>query len=178
MRTPGETGAINRLLGKLGLSTLDDPKGLLNQIAFMVGDEDTFRRMLLKLPPAERHQAYESLKSRLPFTPKPLEEYERCAKEFAERAQLPTIGENGELVPFKVSSVGQKEQVAEGAINDEIGREKLWLVCSKCTREKVFSGLTKVDAMIQARQAGWWYDKVMDREICPRCPAPRPEKAN
>lgn len=177
MRSPGETAACNRLLGQLGMATLEDPRGLLNQVAYLIGDEDTFRRLLMKLDPPQRRDCYESLKARLPFEAKPLEHYINQAKETAEHLQLPTYNpETGQLTAYKPAEITvDPVKAAEAAIAEMNSKQKLWLVCSKCTREQVFHGETQVDAIIAARKVGWYYDRELDREICPKCPAPRPE---
>ena len=54
MRLPGDTSRINRLLGGFGLATLDDPRGLVNQLAFLIRDEAHFKQLLITCEPEER----------------------------------------------------------------------------------------------------------------------------
>ena len=89
--------------------------------------------------------------------------------------QLPVIGEGGKLMPFSVPEVRSDEAIAQAAVDDALHKQRIWVTCRKCTREEVFHGKTKYDAVMALRQAGWTYDEIKGdgREICPDCPAVR-----
>ncbi len=167
--TPSERMKINRELGQHGLAQLDNPGGLCQQLGFLVKDNAEFGRLIMKCLPEERRNMYEALRPHLSFTPDPLDVYIARAGADAEARQLPTIGKNGELLPFRVQEIGQK------AIQEALAKHHLKIVCRKCTREQEFHGLTKGEAIKAAREAGWTYDEVKGdgREICPECPAVR-----
>jgi len=179
---------INRLLGKAGLATLDDPGGLVMQLGYLVEDHEHFRQLLNKCEPAERGNMYASLKPHLRFEAHPLDVYIAQSGEIAERKQLPVVGEGGKLLPFRTPAIVSKladaitDKIMEAeakpadplqdAVGAAIGKEHLWLVCRKCTKEAVFDGMTKREAIAKARTAGWTYNELKGdcREICPDCP--------
>jgi hypothetical protein len=53
------------------------------------------------------------------------------------------------------------------SVNIDIYR--LALVCSKCTRYKVFEAKTRLDALILAKKKRWRL--INDAAICPKCPS-------
>jgi hypothetical protein len=196
MRTERETQTINRLLATNGLATLDDP-GLVQQIRYLVANvcttHEQFRQLLNKCDPPQRTAMYETLKSCLRFSPKPLDVYLAESADLAERKQLPTIAADGTLKPFRAAAIGNQLSAEErSAIGKnqkpeaiEIDRETfdafaaavanvfLEMTCGWCTRSETFSGWNKDACVTAARAAGWTHSVVTDQEICPRCLPPR-----
>jgi hypothetical protein len=176
-----ERKQINQFLGRAGLAQLNEPHALLQQMGTLVQDHDHFRRMLAKCEPEQRYQMYEALAPRLRFPAKTLSEYMIESAQIAEQRQYPTLGEDGQLHPFEVSEIDSRDaETIRKAAEEALSKEKLWLVCRKCTKEHVFSGVTKSDAVCRARGAGWAYDEIrgVGGEICPDClekAAPAPE---
>lgn len=172
MPSATERQQINRFLGRAGLAQLDEPAALVQQMATLIQDHDHFRRLLAKCEPEQRYQMYESLAPRLRFTAKTLGDYMIESAQIAEERQWPTVAPDGTLLPFKTAEVETDEYIAEQAIKAEQAKERLWLVCKKCTKEAVFYGARKVDAIRDARASGWTYDEVAGtgREVCPDCP--------
>ena len=169
MQTSRDRLAINSTLGRHGLATLENPRGMIAQIGFLIQDHDHFRRMLTKCEPDQRRAMYESLRPHLSFTAKPLDVYISEAGANAEARQLPTIGPDGQLRPFSPT------EVISEIVEDAIAKFHLEVTCRKCTKTAVFPGVRKVDAVQKARDAGWVCDQVGDTkyEICPDCPATR-----
>lgn len=85
----------------MGLGQLEDGAGLCAQLGSLVQDHDHLRELLNVCEPELRRDLYESLKPHLRFEAKPLDVYIAELGQQAEIKQLPTIGENGQLVPFK-----------------------------------------------------------------------------
>jgi hypothetical protein len=172
MRSAAERIQINRTLGRAGLATLDDPRGVVQQLAFLVTDHDQFRRLLTKCEPEHRREMYAALVPNLRFTAKPLDVYLSEAARDAEARQLPTLGEGGKLIPFRPAEVRSDEYLAQQAVESEMATHHLTLTCRKCTRQETFSGMRKADAVQAARLAGWTYDEMGGTgfEICPDCP--------
>ena len=166
---------INNYLGGFGLSTLDDPRGLINQLGFLVRDDKHFGQLLIKCPPEQRRAMYDSLKPHLRFEARDLESYIIAGKQMAENEQLPTLGEDGQLHPFQPYEV-QSEGV-DTAVGAALAKYHLTLTCRKCTREETFDGWRRADAVQAAREAGWAYSELNDKgsEICPACPGTRPK---
>lgn len=171
---------LNKFLGENELATLDDPNGFLAQFGFLVQDHDHYRSMLLACEPQKRQLMYDALRTRLSFTPKPLETYIAEGRAQADAEKLPAVGPEGKLIPYEDYSPNAKplERLAQEAIaraEAERGAKKLWVVCLYCTAEQVFGGETKMDAIIKARAAGWVPTKEADewKEMCPKCAADR-----
>lgn len=171
-RSQTERQQINRFLGRAGLAQLDEPTALIQQIGTLIQDHDHFRRLLSKCDPEQRYQMYEAISPNLCFRPKTLGEYMIESAQMAEERQFPVLAPDGTLLPFRKPEVETDEYRAECAIADALAKERLWLMCRKCTREEVFSGERKIDAVAAARAAGWTYDEVrgVGHEVCPNCP--------
>lgn len=191
MRSAAETAAVNNALGRAGLSTLDDPRGLLQQAAFLTQDHDDLRRLINKCEPQHRREMYEALKPHLSFEPKPLDVYIAELGDEAARKQLPTIGPDGHFRPFHVPELQTarlaqaitdqimgkpatektpEEQAAQDAVDSARAKHTLTVTCRKCTRVAQFHGDRKADAIFNARLAGWGYDSYQGgAEICPEC---------
>lgn len=123
---------------------------------------------------------YEALKPYIRFELKPLDVYIAENFAIAEAKQLPTIGPNGQLVEFKVPEIQSKApptdlQIAQRVVNDSFARFRLTVFCPRCTREAVFTGLRREDALEAARAAGWRFavevslNQRKPIEICPLC---------
>jgi hypothetical protein len=161
---------INNYLGNRGLSTLDDPQGLCQQLGFLVEDDKHFMQLLNKCQPQYRRDMYEALRPHLRFAARPLDVYIAELGMEAEIQQLPTIDGDGKLRAFRLAEIRTVENVVE----ETLSKLHLTLTCIRCTREETFHGGTKGDVIYKARAAGWTYglDKTgQGHEICPECPA-------
>lgn len=172
MRTAAERKSINNFLGNRGFAQLNEPAALVQQLAMNVRDHDHFMKTLSRCEPEFRYEMYEALVPHLNFKAKPLGEYILEAALLAERQQLPTLTEDGGFAAFKVREVVSDEYIAEKALAKHLAEHHLRLTCAKCTVVAEFHGERKVDAIYQARLAGWTYDEIngSGREICPACP--------
>ena len=166
---------INNYLGNRGLSTLDDPRGLVQQLGFMVEGHDHFKQMINKCPPQERRNMYEALRPHLRFEPKPLDVYVSELGMEAEAQKLPTLDVDGKLHEYRPAEI---QTVVRDVVEETLAQHHLVLECRKCTKTATFHGGRKVDAISNARQAGWTYglnqpagsDEIRRYEICPDCP--------
>lgn len=177
--------AINHFLKSNGFAGLEQAGSLMTQLAYLIRDHGHFRSMLNSCEPAERRHMYDALAPNLSFQAKPLDVYMSELAQAAEREQLPTLGEDGHFKPFKtpelVSQADTQEKtdgaIATAAVAEAIARERLWVVCTVCTREDVFRGVTKQDAVEDARKAGWRHARKHSPdsedseavEVCPAC---------
>ena len=137
---------INQFLGRRGLATLDDPRGLVTQVAFLIQNHDHLRSMLIRCEPEHRRDMYESLKPHLRFEAKPLDVYIAEGQADAERRQLPTLGPNGELVPFKPAEIHTQAEAEENTPESHVTA----VLCGAC---------------------GKVYDVVASGGACPHCAA-------
>lgn len=177
---------INHELRSRGFASLDEAGPLMSQLAVCVRDEAHFRALLNACEPEHRREMYEALAPNLRFKAKPLDIYLIEMAQDAERRQLPTIGPNGELLPFSPPRIGNAlsgapplsdDAIATEAVAEALAKERLWLVCALCTREDVFRGATKEDAVADARKNGWrvGYKRPSPEsapeqvEVCPAC---------
>jgi hypothetical protein len=165
MQTSRDRAQINNSLGRHGLATLDDPRGMLQQLGFLVQDHAHLRRMLIKCEPSERHTMYESLRPHLSFEPKPLDVYISEGGADAAARQLPTIGPDGQLHGYSVP------EIITGIAEEAIAKVHLTVTCKKCTRTVTFCGTRKADAVQKARFEGWTYNELnaTGYEVCPSC---------
>jgi len=157
-----------------GLATLDDPRGLIQQIAFLCNDEKRFRNLLMTVEPDKRHLAYESLRPHIRnFVPKPLDEYIIEARQEAERLQLPEFDQaTNEVREWGTKAV---QDAANRAVLREVRRAEakgnMELVCGRCTLAETFFAANKQEAIEMAKGGGWtqyWLnDKI--RALCPKC---------
>ena len=171
--SPKQRQEISHKLKQMGFGGLDDAN-LFAQIATLYRTHDSFRGLLMSTHPEQRRIAYESLKPHLCFEPKPLEVYERETKDRAEREQWDVYDGTAYPKPFKVGEVESEEyklrKTAEAVItqSERENQAKGWLTlkCVRCTKEERFPGLTRVDASIKARDAGWVFQP---KTICSDC---------
>jgi hypothetical protein len=180
-RSQDEERFVNRALMSHGLGKLDDP-GLIPQLGFLFGrvvkTHEDFRVFIARCEPAKRPSMYEALKPYIRFDLKPLDVYIAETLALAESKQLPTVGPNGELLPFKIPEVTAKPEktgdlaTAQKIIDEALAKQHLTVFCRRCTREQTFHGMRKDDCVEAARQAGWKYVVSGDfppSEICPDC---------
>ena len=158
---------LDGALKREGFAGLDNQRDLFNQISTLLYDHEDFRQLLMKAAPEKRRLAYDSLAPRLMFKAKGFEDYMVEQRAWAS------------------DQAARKEQIARAPGLPELARQAieaasegsgtLTVTCAKCTRQADFEGETRVAATLKARNAGWVYDPINDREICPKCPAPREE---
>ena len=161
-------GKINRYLGDRGLSTLENPGALVQQLGYYVRDHDHFRQLLTQCEPAARTAMYDALSPHLRFEAKPLEDYMIAAKEMAEREQLPQWdGQAQAFTPYKPPEI----RTVEAAIAEAVAKYSLTVTCRRCCREAVYYGTDKHEAVKALREAGWTWNELNGdaREICPEC---------
>jgi hypothetical protein len=155
---------MSRYLMRHGFSPLGPDT--VAQLAFMVQDHETLRKLIIKIEPEMRSQAYDALRPNLRFEPFPLDTYIVQTKEKAANARRDEI-----------------EVAAEEAINREASKIALQLTCAKCSTTESFPAFGSSDmyrdlALAKARRLGWTRSKFRDRkgvvhdiEICPNCPS-------
>jgi hypothetical protein len=145
----------------------------LDKLAKGIRDHEHFRSLLMRCEPSHRHEMYELLRYRLKFNPKPLDVYEAEAGQKAESERLPTQDSAGNLQEFKpyhLMDAATRAIEFEKQVEASKGH-KLTMTCVKCTKEQLFYGESMVSALIEARNLGWKY-KIVDEkqvEICPAC---------
>ena len=168
-------------IGKMlkAIRTSPNPADMLGALAMSINSHEDFRKLLQRVEPEKRGVAYDVMRSRLSFQAKPLDVYIAEAGREAASKRLPTWDEatrtTTEFVPARNADLAKQaeEIIREGLAFDASGK-RLRVTCSKCTTEATFSGATLVEAVASARKSGWIYDAKLDREICPKCPAVRP----
>jgi hypothetical protein len=173
---------INHELRSRGLASLGEAGALIPQLAMFVRDHGHLRALLNVCEPQDRQDMYDALVPNLRFKARSLAEYLIELAHDAERRQLPTIGEDGQFRAFKVPELHSEPEgddaIATAAAAEGVAKQHLHVVCAKCTREDVFHGLTKQDAVDALRAAGWRGARkrtARDREervaveICPEC---------
>lgn len=169
-----EADFLKRTLRRFGLAT--DFGKAIAMMGGMVRDHRHFETLLTEAGPEIRQELYDSLRPSLKFTAKPLDVYVSDAKQRAEKEQLPVLGPEGQLLPFKPArDASSAFKDAENAIAASLAKRTLTLTCSKCTRQESFYAVgeeTPVAVIMKARQAGWIYDYMAETpvEICPDCP--------
>ncbi len=167
---PNIRPVIRELFARTGMDHIDRPSDLFAHVAFNLKDHDEFRRVLDKTPIERRRQAYEILKPHLSFEARPLGVYLAENADEAERRQLPTIGADGSLIPFRTTVVESPEFRLQQAISAAVHKHHLQMTCAKCSKQEQFHGGRQIDAVEAARAAGWKYDAVAIAEICAACP--------
>src|SRR5215471_6159516 len=159
-----DKSAINRMLASHGLGRLEDGAGLMAALGFLVQDHEHFRSLLVRCEPENRSAMYDSLRSYLKFTPKPLDVYIAESKARAEQQDLPTIDQNGNVnfspsltptIEQEVAAISQEldpaqkqvADIAQKAVVDALAKWSLTVTCRKCTKADTFSGIRKADAL-------------------------------
>ena len=173
-----ERQKINHSLNKAGLASLENPRDLLSQIAMGIKTHRQFRSLLLTVTPDKRTECYESLKSRLLFTPKPLADYIIDGAEEAEALRLPVADpETGKLTAFEDYHAKPKSlhEIAQEAIRrkerEDEAKGSLELVCKACTFSEVFPAKDRIQAYADAKRKNWTFQKDGEEEkaTCPKC---------
>ena len=95
---------INQTLGEHGLGQLDHP-GLVNQLAYLVRDDEHFKSLLIACEPSERGHMFAAMAPNLRFKPKTLDQYLTEARENAESMQLPIQQPDGTLKQYNVPEI-------------------------------------------------------------------------
>lgn len=173
MLNKSERRRLSHELQRMGLASLEDP-ALLQQLATIYNTHEKFRGMLMSVTPEKRAEAYNALRSRLCFQPKPLDVYEAEMRLIAEQKQLDIWDGTAYPKPFKVGEVetpqGRLERLASEAIREsafeKTGRQ-LTLTCIKCTKVANFPARIRKDAERDSHNAGWRSDGR--RDFCPEC---------
>ncbi|MES2136990.1 MAG: hypothetical protein V4502_08030 [Pseudomonadota bacterium] len=178
---------INHALRSKGLASLSEGPALVAQLAMFVRDDRHFRALINTCEPQERGNMYNALAPNVRFKARPLSDYLIEIAQDAERQQLPTLGPKGELQEFKTAVINNPDSfriepptdaaIATNAIAEAVAKQRLHVVCLLCTREDVFRGVTKEEAVEALRAAGWragskYVGEGEEREqveICPRC---------
>lgn len=181
-----DKSAINRMLATHGLGTLESGTGLLQQLGYLVDDHDHLMSLLSRCEPEMRVSMYNSLTPYVRFKAKPLDVYLSAAADLAQRQQLPTIDAEGNIkeaaAPYDTAKYDPDElqrrkdtAIAQEVVSGAFSKFHLAMKCRSCTKEEVFDGETKAEAVFFARRAGWVYyeHEGASREICPDCPAVR-----
>src|SRR5438270_5898395 len=104
MLNKSERRRLSHELQRMGLASLEDP-ALLQQLATIYNTHEKFRGMLMSVTPEKRAEAYNALRSRLCFQPKPLDVYEAEMRLIAEQKQLDIWDGTAYPKPFKVGEV-------------------------------------------------------------------------
>lgn len=148
----------------------------IEALAGTIKDHEQFGYLVMQAEPEFRQDFYDAVRPHLSFRAKPLDSYIASAKQRAEREQLPTIDEAGNLKPFSAAQDASTLRQAEEAISASLAKRTLTLKCSKCTRQSSFSAVgneTPGAVINKARRIGWVYDYKSEtpREICPECNA-------
>lgn len=162
--------STRKILAMAGLEDISSPHELFQHIAFNCTGHDDFRNLMAKTPPEQRRRAYDTLVPHLRFKAKALDVYMSEAGSIAEVLQLPTVGVDGALLPFRAVNIESPEYIAEQAWKREHGKFHLTLKCRRCTTEGQFHGMRKADAIQDSRNVGWGFDETGGgRDICPKC---------
>lgn len=171
---PGIKRKLNHMLQSNGLGRLDAP-GTMSQMGYLVRDHEHLRELLTACVPEERGNMYETLRPNLRFKAHPLDVYLSQAAQEADAKKLPAW-DGEKFIPYR----DYERKATQAITKDMILAAKggtLKVVCAKCTVEASFVGLTVVSAAIEARKAGWVYDREAEQETCPKCASTRPTNA-
>lgn len=153
---PDEKRQLENELTVMGLPGLDDPN-LVQVMADIVngypipGERiEFFCEMLNECEGVRRREMYEALRPRLAFEVPSLD---ACEARIAARAER-MIRPNGLPVPTK---------------DGKLPERTIEIECGGCGKKEQFMGETPVDAMLQARKAGWGRGLRRGWEHCAEC---------
>ena len=166
---------LDRMLGNAGLATMQEPEQLLGQLAFAIRSHSQFRRMLVTVEPEQRQQAYNAMRGRVPFKPKPLDVYLAEAGQDAERQKL-CVKDDEAMGGFREFTPARNAETLK-VVEESIALKFGVMTCYKCTQEQDFFEPTPVQSRVAAVRAGWVFDPNREPDggwICPKCPAVRP----
>lgn len=171
MRVTAPSASFRQYMDLHGMDHVTSKRELFEHIAFCCKDHDEFRKLLDKAPPERRRRAYEMLAPHLRFSAKPLDVYIAENQNEAERKQLPVIGLGGKLLPFKRPEIESEEHFLEKVLAAKMLEYHLTVICRRCAATETFHGGRKIDAIADARNAGWGYEEIGEKgmEICPKC---------
>lgn len=164
---------VHHGLKRLGFGGLDDPH-LFEQIAVLYKDHESFRGLLMSVEPDKRALAYDALRSKLCFTPKPLDVYEAEMKDLMERRQIPTWNRDTfmpeDFRPPDETSLSELAQEAIAQRGHEKARGVLEMICTRCTVQALFRAEKRKEAVKQAHDAGWRWTELngVKKHYCPR----------
>ena len=150
---------MNRFLARHGFAQLHEA-GLMAQLAYVVDDEATFKRVLNLAAPEERTSCYESLRPYLRFPVRPLDVLLSEIALDAEIRQLPIVQSDGTFRAFNVSEIQE-------AVDRAVATGVLELVCDRCTKTQQIAAISREFAMELAREQGWTQKAGVLR--CPVC---------
>jgi len=171
----GEEAFLKKVLSKFGINlSISDA---IAAIAGTIRDHAHFQRLITEAEPKFRQDFYDSVRPHLKFRAKPLDVYVADAQQMAEREQLPMLGLDGQLHPFKpAQDVNTGVKDAEAAIARGLAERILVVKCAKCTTEETFYKVgaeTQVGVMMKVRRAGWVFDPETETDTCPTCAHPK-----
>lgn len=164
---------VHHELKKLGFGGLDDPH-LFDQIAVLYKTHEQFRGLLMSVEPDKRAMAYDALRSKLCFVPKPLDVYEAEMKDLMERKQVPTWNRETfmpeDFRPPDETSLSELAQEAIAQSQHEKTEGILEMVCTRCTVAEYFRAKRRKEAVKLAHDAGWrWEEKNgVRKQYCPK----------
>lgn len=155
----------------MGLSGLTDPE-LIQELANLVsawpGDKHEYMRDLLnECEPEKRYEMYHAIAPRLRgFKALSLPQYEAQialkAGAMVSQGRMRVEGER----PKPIEIGGTRLAVVSEA---EASHAVATVRCHRCQKADRFLGDTPVDAMTNARKAGWTREAGVNKEICPEC---------
>jgi hypothetical protein len=155
---------VDRQLRRFGIGSINDA---IAALAGTIRDHKHLETFLTSIDSlTDRQEVYDSIRSHLRFEAWPLDRYVAAANSMAEREQLPVLGEDGHLHPFKPA---QDVKTVEKMIASIVADRQLTLMCSKCTTQDTFYQIgleTSVDMRIKALKDGWI---LVPKELCPKC---------
>jgi hypothetical protein len=171
---------MNKMFQSHGIARASNPRQLFENLAAHVVDDAQFRDLLLNYEPEKRKILYEAMSGKLRFTPRSLESYVAEGRIMANNEKLPFYDHvTGQVTAYEDYNPSQNslEQLAQAAINRQIGKTRLNLVCSKCKFEESFYAVgkeTKLDVVQKSKHAGWTHVATDDltkpgKDICPLC---------
>ena len=192
VRSPQETSAINRMLKTRGLEPKDLP-GMVAAMGYLIQDHEEMRSILARVEPEERQNAYNCLSANMRFPALALSTYMARTAEKAANEKLPTLNPDGSYkfepaltpdltsgevgVSIRADSLEARDICgAQFGVDEAFAKHKLLVTCRSCTKQQVFIGDTRTDAVCNARLEGWVHYQREDgtsQEICPACPAVR-----
>ena len=155
---------VERQLRRFGIGSINDAIAALAKTIRDHKHLETFLTSIESL--ADRQEVYDSIRPHLRFEPWPLDRYVASANRMAEREQLPILGEDGQLHPFRPA---QDVKTVENVLAAAIAKRKLTLTCVRCNKLEEFFQVgeeTQVDVRKKALKAGWL---LFPEEKCPKC---------
>jgi hypothetical protein len=159
------------MLAELGVTSVND--GII-AMARLITDHRKLEFVLAGESPEMKQAVYEAVRPHLSFEARPLDTYIAKAGERAEREQLPSLNEKGEIVPFRSARDQRTIDYANELLAAQVAKRRLTLTCGECGIQHHFyamEGETPSATVRRARMSGWVYDYKADpvRELCPEC---------